>query len=287
MLRARDGSPVPVSFTTSLLRNERRVVYGAIASFVDLTPLKRAEEHARQLDRLAALGRFTSSVAHEIRNPLTGIAAGVQYLSRSIGRRRRAGRAPELHPGRDQAARPHRAGPVRHHASAPAPAARRARSRTPVARALQMLQALIDRARRRRRARSRAARAGGAARSRPDRAGADQPGQERRRGLAARRRVRVRVSRGARPRCAARARSCRAPVCVHIQDQGAGIEPEHLRTHLRTLFHDQARRNRARSLYQPRHRQAPRRRVDGAQRAGPRHDVHRRAFRSNLQGGMS
>jgi PAS domain S-box-containing protein len=84
MMRARDGSPVPVSLTTSLLRNEKRAVYGAIATFVDLTPLKRAEERARQLDRLAALGRFTSSVAHEIRNPLTGIAAGVQYLSRGI-----------------------------------------------------------------------------------------------------------------------------------------------------------------------------------------------------------
>jgi PAS domain S-box-containing protein len=84
LLRAKDGVPVPVSLTTSLLRNEKRGVYGAIATFVDLTPLKRAEEHARQLDRLAALGRFTSSVAHEIRNPLTGIAAGVQYLSRSL-----------------------------------------------------------------------------------------------------------------------------------------------------------------------------------------------------------
>ena len=83
-LRARDGSPVPVSLTTSLLRNERRGVYGAIATFVDLTPLKRAEDHVRQLDRLAALGRFTSSIAHEIRNPLTGIAAGVQYLSRGV-----------------------------------------------------------------------------------------------------------------------------------------------------------------------------------------------------------
>lgn len=84
MFSARDGAPVPVSLTTSLLRNEKRCVYGAIATFMDLTPLKRAEERARQLDRLAALGRFTSSVAHEIRNPLTGIAAGVQYLSRGI-----------------------------------------------------------------------------------------------------------------------------------------------------------------------------------------------------------
>jgi PAS domain S-box-containing protein len=84
LLRARDGTPRPVSLTTSLLRNERRGVYGAIATFMDLTPLKRAEEHARRLDRLAALGRFTSSVAHEIRNPLTGIAAGVQYLARTM-----------------------------------------------------------------------------------------------------------------------------------------------------------------------------------------------------------
>lgn len=84
LLRARDGAPVPVSLSTSLLRNDRRNVYGAIATFVDLTPLKAAEEHARQLDRLAALGRFTSSVAHEIRNPLTGIAAGVEYLQRRL-----------------------------------------------------------------------------------------------------------------------------------------------------------------------------------------------------------
>jgi len=84
ILRARDGAPVPVSLSTSLLRNDRRNVYGAIATFVDLTPLKKAEEHARRLDRLAALGRFTSSVAHEIRNPLTGIAAGVEYLQRRL-----------------------------------------------------------------------------------------------------------------------------------------------------------------------------------------------------------
>lgn len=84
-LRARDGAPVPVSFTTSLLRDERRHVYGAIATFMDLTPLKQAEEHVRRIDRLAALGRFTSSVAHEIRNPLTGIGAGIQYLAKALG----------------------------------------------------------------------------------------------------------------------------------------------------------------------------------------------------------
>ncbi|HTO91170.1 MAG TPA: ATP-binding protein [Candidatus Sulfotelmatobacter sp.] len=84
-LRTESGSRLPASLTTSLLRHEGRNVYGTIITFLDLTPLKRAEEQTRRLDRLAALGRFTSSVAHEIRNPLTGIAAGVQYLSRALG----------------------------------------------------------------------------------------------------------------------------------------------------------------------------------------------------------
>jgi PAS domain S-box-containing protein len=84
MLRTRQGSAIPVSLTTSLLRDERRIVYGTIATFVDLTPIKAAQERERSLDRLAALGRFTSSVAHEIRNPLTGIAAGVQYLAPAL-----------------------------------------------------------------------------------------------------------------------------------------------------------------------------------------------------------
>jgi PAS domain S-box-containing protein len=84
ILRSHDGSAIPVRLTTSLLRDERRAVYGAIATFMDLTALKRAEENAARLDRLAALGRFTSSVAHEIRNPLTGIGAGIQFLSRTL-----------------------------------------------------------------------------------------------------------------------------------------------------------------------------------------------------------
>ena len=84
LLRTRDGAALPVRMTTSLLRDEAGRVYGAIATFLDLTPIKAAEEHARQMDRLAALGRFTSSVAHEIRNPLTGIGMGVQHLARAL-----------------------------------------------------------------------------------------------------------------------------------------------------------------------------------------------------------
>jgi PAS domain S-box-containing protein len=84
ILRSPSGAALPVRVTTSRLRDESGRAYGAIATFLDLTPLKAAEERARQLDELAALGRFTSSVAHEIRNPLTGIGMGVRRLARSL-----------------------------------------------------------------------------------------------------------------------------------------------------------------------------------------------------------
>jgi PAS domain S-box-containing protein len=87
MLRAASGAPLPARLTTSRLRDEHGHAYGALATFLDLTPLKAAEDRARQMDQLAALGRFTSSVAHEIRNPLTGIGMGVRRLARVLADR--------------------------------------------------------------------------------------------------------------------------------------------------------------------------------------------------------
>jgi PAS domain S-box-containing protein len=79
-----DGTRLPAEISTSPLRDGEGRIRGAVATLVDLSSLKQMEERIRQLDRLAALGRFASSVAHELRNPLTGIATGVQYLERGI-----------------------------------------------------------------------------------------------------------------------------------------------------------------------------------------------------------
>ena len=87
LLRTASGAPLPVRLTTSRLRDEQDRAYGALATFLDLTPLRAAEERARQMDQLAALGRFTSSVAHEIRNPLTGIGMGVRRLAKVLADR--------------------------------------------------------------------------------------------------------------------------------------------------------------------------------------------------------
>ncbi|MDD3643074.1 MAG: PAS domain S-box protein, partial [Candidatus Krumholzibacteria bacterium] len=78
-----DGMNVPVNMNVSKMIGDDNDVQGAIVLFVDLSEIKRMEEQIRHLDTLAVLGRFTSAIAHEVRNPLTGIAAGIQYLNRS------------------------------------------------------------------------------------------------------------------------------------------------------------------------------------------------------------
>ena len=79
-----DGSSIPAEISTAPLRDAEGRIRGAVATLVDVSSLRSMEERIRQLDRLAALGQFASSVAHELRNPLTGIATGVQYLSRGF-----------------------------------------------------------------------------------------------------------------------------------------------------------------------------------------------------------
>jgi PAS domain S-box-containing protein len=74
----------PVRLASTQLRDERGRVYGTLVTFFDLTAMREMERRIRHLDRIAALGRFTSAVAHELKNPLAGIAAGLEYLSRSI-----------------------------------------------------------------------------------------------------------------------------------------------------------------------------------------------------------
>jgi len=82
-IKKSDNRRNPVILSTSFLLDEARNVQGVLAVFYDIARIKRMEEQILHLDKLAALGRFSSSIAHEIRNPLTGIAAGIQYLKRA------------------------------------------------------------------------------------------------------------------------------------------------------------------------------------------------------------
>lgn len=46
---------------------------GAIVIIEDSTERKRIDDHLHRVERLASLGRFAAGIAHEIRNPVTGI----------------------------------------------------------------------------------------------------------------------------------------------------------------------------------------------------------------------
>ncbi|MBM3285739.1 MAG: PAS domain S-box protein [Candidatus Eisenbacteria bacterium] len=81
---ASEGEKVPVSVTVVPLNGDDGAQGGIVATFSDLRPIRTMEAEVRRLDRLAALGRFAGSVAHEIRNPLAAIGAGVEFLSRAL-----------------------------------------------------------------------------------------------------------------------------------------------------------------------------------------------------------
>jgi two-component system sensor histidine kinase PilS (NtrC family) len=54
---------------------------GHVYTFTDLTEVRHLERELRQRDRLAAVGRMASGIAHEIRNPLSSIAGSVTMLA--------------------------------------------------------------------------------------------------------------------------------------------------------------------------------------------------------------
>ena len=80
-----EPNPVPVSLTLSGLRDEDGCFSGLVVNLADLTEIRTMEWEIQRLDRLAAIGRFAAGVAHEIRNPLAGIGAGVEYLASRLG----------------------------------------------------------------------------------------------------------------------------------------------------------------------------------------------------------
>ena len=79
-LKLHDGRLVTVEARVSRHQGKRGEEEGLVVILTDRTDVKRAEEESRRKDRLASLGELSAGVAHEIRNPLAGIAAGAQLL---------------------------------------------------------------------------------------------------------------------------------------------------------------------------------------------------------------
>ncbi|MBM7871687.1 nitrogen fixation/metabolism regulation signal transduction histidine kinase [Clostridium pascui] len=75
---------VYLDITTSLMKNSSGECIGVICSFNDITNRKKIEESVERIDRLTSLGELTAALAHEIRNPLSGIKMSAQILNKRL-----------------------------------------------------------------------------------------------------------------------------------------------------------------------------------------------------------
>jgi len=83
-LEMHDGTTRSVSVSTAILRNNEGAALGAVEVFQDLTHIKKMEQELARLNTLAMLGEMAATVAHEVRNPLSGIAGFAALLQKDI-----------------------------------------------------------------------------------------------------------------------------------------------------------------------------------------------------------
>ncbi len=81
---APDGQKRFIGISVSPLRTGERRTTGYVFNFQDLTDLKRLEREVATKERMAALGRLSAAIAHEIRQPLTAMAGAVKELGRLV-----------------------------------------------------------------------------------------------------------------------------------------------------------------------------------------------------------
>jgi len=83
-MRRKDGSEFPVGFTINNHLSVRGDMIGKIVIFRDLTNIYKIQEEILRMDRLVSLGKLSSGIAHELRNPLAGIKTTAQALGEEM-----------------------------------------------------------------------------------------------------------------------------------------------------------------------------------------------------------
>lgn len=80
--RTPGGASRYLGLSISPLRTGQNHLSGYVYNFQDLTELKRLEREIVTKERMAALGRLSAAIAHEIRQPLTAMTGALKELAR-------------------------------------------------------------------------------------------------------------------------------------------------------------------------------------------------------------
>jgi PAS domain S-box-containing protein len=83
-MRKKDGAEFPVGFSINNHLDNRGESIGKIVIFRDLTSIYKIQEEILRMDRLVSLGKLSSGIAHELRNPLAGIKTTAQALGEEL-----------------------------------------------------------------------------------------------------------------------------------------------------------------------------------------------------------
>ncbi len=85
-MRRKDKVEFPVGFTINNHLSIRGETLGKIVIFRDMTNVFKIQEEILRMDRLVSLGKLSSGIAHELRNPLAGIKTTAQALSEEMSK---------------------------------------------------------------------------------------------------------------------------------------------------------------------------------------------------------
>src|ERR1700747_1203249 len=83
-VRIPGGQKRYLGISLSPLRTRDTQRSGYVFDFQDLTELRRLEQEVATKERMAAVGRLSAAIAHEIRQPLTAMAGAVKELGRLV-----------------------------------------------------------------------------------------------------------------------------------------------------------------------------------------------------------
>ncbi len=84
-LLGKQREPIPVRFTGTLILDGEKEI-GSVVFIQDLRELQRLQREKAQAERMAAIGRTVASVAHYIKNVLSGLKGGAYVVRSSIAK---------------------------------------------------------------------------------------------------------------------------------------------------------------------------------------------------------